>query len=168
MTTREQIIRRLEGEALQPHADGVPWRDFYRRHVGELTAVIRADPGGWSQLRDRLLALLVSGETSGQYPAGDTEAHMALPKGKHGAGLRKYAKQLGKSERYIGELWQAGEVLEAVKTEADFSFESLLKKAEHLLAIHAAPGGCWPALVVVPVADVATAAGCQSTEAATP
>lgn len=74
----------------------------------------------------------------------------AVPLGKRGRGntgdgSRGYAKRIGKTERYVGQVRAAAEVLEAVKAEVDFSL--LLDKAQHLSAIHSADPTLWPLLV---------------------
>jgi hypothetical protein len=70
-------IQALERAALDGHHCGQSWQAYFAANVGAITAVIRANPGGWAGLRDRLLALLVSGETSGRLAVGDSEADEA-------------------------------------------------------------------------------------------
>ena len=66
MSDMRRQIRKLEQAALEGHRAEQTWRDFFRENVGTITAAIRSNPAGWPTMRDRLLALLVSGETSGR------------------------------------------------------------------------------------------------------
>jgi hypothetical protein len=68
----QQTIRQLEQAALDGHRAGQSWQAYFAAHTGAITAIIGSDSGEWGSLRDRLLALLVSGEISGQHPAGDS------------------------------------------------------------------------------------------------
>jgi hypothetical protein len=74
---RQQTIRQLERLALDSHRAGLSWRDYFAANAGIITTIISGNPAGWGEVRDRLLALLVSGETSGRLPVGDSEADQA-------------------------------------------------------------------------------------------
>ena len=75
---RQQIIRRLERTALDGHRAGQSWRAYFAGNVAEISGIIRSDPAGWSQVRDRLLALLVSGDQSGRLAVGDADVDLSL------------------------------------------------------------------------------------------
>jgi hypothetical protein len=71
MTDMRRQIRKLEAAALAGHAAEQTWRDFFAANVGTITNLIRRNPAGWPTMRERLLALLVSGDTSGRLAVGD-------------------------------------------------------------------------------------------------
>ncbi len=80
MRPQKDVIKTLERAALDGHRAAQSWRDFFGGNVAEISGIIRSDPAAWSALRDRLLSLLVSGDTSGQRAAGDTDVDLpAVP-----------------------------------------------------------------------------------------
>ena len=75
--TRQQTIRDIERRALDGHRAGQSWREFFAANVATITVLIRANPAGWPTVRDRLLALLTSGTTSGMTAVGDLDGDEA-------------------------------------------------------------------------------------------
>jgi hypothetical protein len=75
---QRKAIQALERAALDGHQAGQNWRAYFAANVASITSLIRSDPAGWPTVRDRLLALLVSGDTGGMTPVGDTEADEVL------------------------------------------------------------------------------------------
>jgi hypothetical protein len=62
------IVHRLEAAALEGHAAGLTWLQFYGANWSRgLVQVARHDPGGYSRLVERLLAILTSGPTDGRF-----------------------------------------------------------------------------------------------------
>jgi hypothetical protein len=65
-----QQIRQLEHAALARHQAGQSWREFHAANLATIIGLIQANPAGWPEVADKLLALLVSGDTGGLLPAG--------------------------------------------------------------------------------------------------
>ncbi len=63
----------LERAAIAGHADGVGWIEFHRHFAAPIVAV-EPDVDARKLLEARLLHLLVTGEASGQYAAGDEDS----------------------------------------------------------------------------------------------
>jgi hypothetical protein len=64
-------VKQLKREALAAHRGGDTWGDFWQAHGASVAAAEPLDRGGYHRLVCRLLALVVAGDTAGQYPAGN-------------------------------------------------------------------------------------------------
>lgn len=73
VSDQQNAIRRLERAALDGHQHGQSWQAYFAAHAGTITAIISSDPAGWGGLRDRLLHLLTTGDSSGRLAAGDQD-----------------------------------------------------------------------------------------------
>jgi N6-adenosine-specific RNA methylase IME4 len=91
---------------------------------------------------------LVTSNSQGELSPLEIGLHAlkAVPKeqGKKGGGLKAYAEQLGRSERYVGQIRQAAEVLSST---SEVNFRCFLDRAQHLCALHKLPRACWAAAV---------------------
>ena len=67
-------VKQLERAALQAHRRGELWRDFHRQHSVEINRAEPCDHHAYHRLVNRLLSLVVSGDTDGQQPLGDDDA----------------------------------------------------------------------------------------------
>lgn len=151
----EAIVANLDGEYPQQHAIHVrPLADHYQIVAGHHRAEAarrKGLSGVWAWVEemsdDDAHMMLATSNSQGELSPLEYGIHalQAVPKGKHGSGLRAYADRLGKTEQYIGQLRHAAEVLSSAKTKLEFS--SLLDKAKHLSAIHKLPESCWQAAV---------------------
>jgi len=76
---KRQTIQQLERAALDGHQAGQSWRAYFAANVGTITPLMRSDPAGWPTVADKLLALLVSGDTGGMTPVGDDDQAHVVP-----------------------------------------------------------------------------------------
>lgn len=68
------MTKQLERRAVEAHRRGESWAIFWGRHGDDVRAVEPYNRGRFRRLVDRLLALVVSGDTDGQQPIGDDDA----------------------------------------------------------------------------------------------
>jgi hypothetical protein len=64
-------IRTLEAAALAAHYRRMTWAEFWQQHGADVAAAEPHDRQRYHRLRQRLLALVVAGDTDGQEPPGD-------------------------------------------------------------------------------------------------
>ncbi|MGA2069371.1 MAG: hypothetical protein ABSG86_30755 [Thermoguttaceae bacterium] len=64
--------RALEAAAQAAHAAGKTWAEFWQQHGADVAVAEPWDRRRYHRLVGRLLALVVSGDTDGQEPVGDT------------------------------------------------------------------------------------------------
>lgn len=69
MSHQQQVLERA---AIDAHRAGIGWSAFWDRHGEAIRQVVPYDRRRRRRLVNRLLHLLVSGDPSGQKPAGDT------------------------------------------------------------------------------------------------
>jgi SAM-dependent methyltransferase len=149
------IAANLNGEFPQKHALHVrPTGKRYQTLSGHTRTEAARRKGlthvwAWVEdLDDRAAFMeLVTSNSQGELSPLEIGIHAlkAVPKeqGRKGGGLKVYAKGLGKSERYVGQLWQAAEVLTST---SEVDFRSFLDRTQHLVALHALPRACWQAV----------------------
>ena len=68
------IVKHLERAALVAHARGEQWATYWTAHADAIRAVEPYDRGRYRRLVNRLLSLVVSGDTAGQTAVGDDDA----------------------------------------------------------------------------------------------
>lgn len=68
------MTKQLERRAVEAHRRGEQWAVFWEQHGDDVRAVEPWNRGRFHCLVDRLLALVVSGDTDGQQPIGDDDA----------------------------------------------------------------------------------------------
>jgi hypothetical protein len=64
-------VKQLESAALAAHRAGDTWAMFWQEHGTDVAAAEPHDRQRYHRLRQRLLALVVAGDTDGQEPPGD-------------------------------------------------------------------------------------------------
>jgi hypothetical protein len=64
-------VKQLERRAVAVHKAGTTWGTFWRQYGPHVIALEPHDRRRFHRLRQRLLGLLVSGDTDGQEPVGD-------------------------------------------------------------------------------------------------
>ena len=60
--------------AHQSHRDNMPWSDFFSQHAEAIRKVEPFDRVRYHRLVGQLMHHVLTGEVSGQYPAGDDDA----------------------------------------------------------------------------------------------
>ena len=96
------IVKTLEAAALAGNEAGSTWLQFYGANWNRgLVQAARHDPGGYSRLADKLLALLVSGDTGGRLAVGDSEdqPHVAVVPARVHCGPEQANHVQGNSDR---------------------------------------------------------------------
>lgn len=148
------IAANLNGEFPQKHAVHVrPLGESYQLLSGHQRTEAARRAGlqsvwAWVEAIDDAAAFmeLVTSNNQGELSPLEIGIHAlkAVPKaqGKKSDGLKAYARVIGKTGEYIGQLRTAAEVLAAT---SKLEFGSFLDKAKHLCAIHALPKPCWQA-----------------------
>jgi hypothetical protein len=64
-------IRTLERSALAAFRRGIGWAEFWERHAEQVRECEPFNRQRFKRLYDRLLALVTSGDSAGQYPIDD-------------------------------------------------------------------------------------------------
>jgi N6-adenosine-specific RNA methylase IME4 len=153
------IVANLDGEWPKEHALIVrPFQGRYQLVAGH-TRKRAAEKKGltkvWCWVKEmtdhEAFMVLATSNSQGELEPVELAQHVFASGAKAGAGrgkkggLSEYARQIGKQRQYITQLWEAGEVMDAVKSASQLA--DLRGKAQHLAAIHALPKACWPACV---------------------
>ena len=73
-TRKMNAVRTLERAALACHRVGSTWDSFWREHGERVKQAEPYDRGRYRRLVNRLLSLVVSGDTAGQTAVGDNDA----------------------------------------------------------------------------------------------
>ena len=68
---------RLEQAAIDAHDRGDTWAEWWEQHRHAVGRIEPYDNRAYRRLVNRLLMLVVSGDTDGQHPAGDPEPWQA-------------------------------------------------------------------------------------------
>ena len=66
-------VKTLENAAVRAHARGVRWNDFWESHADAIKAAVPYDRGKFQRLVNRLLCLLLSGDSDGMTAVGDDD-----------------------------------------------------------------------------------------------
>lgn len=157
---REDVVARLAAEIerngygsehavlVRPHGAGWQLVSGHHRAEAARRAGLTEIPAWVRQMDDdEAFMQLVLGNTQGELSPLEIGTHalraVPLQQGKAGGGLTAYAKRIGWTGEYVGQLRSAAEVLVSLP---NLSLE-VADKAKHLYEISKAPRPLWPMLV---------------------